>query len=256
MSFINGKLGVVFGVANKRSIAWAIAQAWHRAGARLAFTYQGDRLKENVEELAGTFGPDTLILPCDVTSDAQIDTVFSTLKEKFGRLDLMLHSVAFAPREALERDFLETSREAFRVAHDVSAYSLIGLARAAAPLMDQGGSIVAMSYYGAEKVIPHYNVMGVAKASLEASTRYLAASLGQRKIRVNCISAGPMNTLAARGIAGFTDMLKHYEAHSPLRRNVLPEELGATGAFLASDGAAAITGQVLYVDSGYQIMGM
>jgi enoyl-[acyl-carrier protein] reductase I len=256
MSFLNGKLGVVFGVANKRSIAWAIAQAWHRAGARLAFTYQGDRLKENVEELAGTFGPDTLILPCDVTSDAQIDTVFSTLKEKFGRLDLMLHSVAFAPREALERDFLETSREAFRVAHDVSAYSLIGLARAAAPLMDQGGSIVAMSYYGAEKVIPHYNVMGVAKASLEASTRYLAASLGQRKIRVNCISAGPMNTLAARGIAGFTDMLKHYEAHSPLRRNVLPEELGATGAFLASDGAAAITGQVLYVDSGYQIMGM
>ena len=256
MSFLNGKLGVVFGVANKRSIAWAIAQAWHRAGARLAFTYQGDRLKENVEELAGTFGPDTLILPCDVTSDAQIDTVFSTLKEKFGRLDLMLHSVAFAPREALERDFLETSREAFRVAHDVSAYSLIGLARAAAPLMDQGGSIAAMSYYGAEKVIPHYNVMGVAKASLEASTRYLAASLGQRKIRVNCISAGPMNTLAARGIAGFTDMLKHYEAHSPLRRNVLPEELGATGAFLASDGAAAITGQVLYVDSGYQIMGM
>lgn len=256
MSFLNGKLGVVFGVANKRSIAWAIAQAWHRAGARLAFTYQGDRLKENVEELAGTFGSDTLILPCDVTSDAQIDAVFATVKEKFGRLDLLLHSVAFAPREALEGDFLDTSREAFRVAHDVSAYSLIGLARAAAPLMDQGGSIVAMSYYGAEKVIPHYNVMGVAKASLEASTRYLAASLGQRKIRVNCISAGPMNTLAARGIAGFTDMLKHYEAHAPLRRNVLPEELGATGAFLASDGAAAITGQVLYVDSGYQIMGM
>ena len=256
MSFLNGKLGVVFGVANKRSIAWAIAQAWHRAGARLAFTYQGDRLKENVEELAGTFGSDTLILPCDVTSDAQIDTVFATVKEKFGRLDLLLHSVAFAPREALEGDFLDTSREAFRVAHDVSAYSLVGLARAAAPLMDQGGSIVAMSYYGAEKVIPHYNVMGVAKASLEASTRYLAASLGPRKIRVNCISAGPMNTLAARGIAGFTDMLKHYEAHSPLRRNVLPEELGATGAFLASDGAAAITGQVLYVDSGYQIMGM
>lgn len=253
---LQGKLGVVFGVANKRSIAWAIAQAWHRAGAKLAFTYQGERLKENVEELAGTFGPDTLILPCDVTSDAQIESVFATIKQTFGRLDLMLHSVAFAPREALEGDFLNTSREAFRVAHDVSAYSLIGLSRAAAPLMDQGGSIVAMSYYGAEKVVPHYNVMGVAKAALEASTRYLADSLGQRKIRVNCISAGPMNTLAARGIAGFTDMLKHYEAHAPLRRNVLPEELGATGTFLASDGAAAITGQVLYVDCGYQIMGM
>ena len=256
MSLLNGKLGVVFGVANKRSIAWAIAQAWHKAGARLAFTYQGDRLKENVEELAGTFGADTIILPCDVTRDAQIDSVFTTLKDKFGKLDLLLHSVAFAPREALEGDFINTSREAFRVSHDVSAYSLIALSRAAAPLMTDGGSIVAMSYYGAEKVIPHYNVMGVAKASLEASTRYLAHSLGSKKIRVNCISAGPMNTLAARGIAGFTDMLKHYEAHSPLRRNVQPDELGATGAFLASDGAAAITGQVLYVDSGYQIMGM
>ncbi|HKQ38846.1 MAG TPA: SDR family oxidoreductase, partial [Verrucomicrobiae bacterium] len=175
---------------------------------------------------------------------------------RFGKLHLMLHSVAFAPREALEGNFLDTSREAFRVAHDVSAYSLVGLARAAAPLMTEGGSIVAMSYYGAEKVVPHYNVMGVAKASLEASTRYLAYDLGPRKIRVNCISAGPMNTLAARGIAGFTDMLKHYEAHAPLKRNVLPEELGATAAFLASDGAAAITGQVIYVDSGYQIMGM
>jgi enoyl-[acyl-carrier protein] reductase I len=256
MGLLDGKLGIVFGVANKRSIAWAIAQAWHREGARLAFTYQGERLKDNVEELAGTFGADTLILPCDVTSDEQVRSVFATVKERFGRLDLLLHSVAFAPKEALEGDFLDTSREAFRVAHDVSAYSLIGLAREAAPLMDRGGSIVAMSYYGAEKVIPHYNVMGVAKASLECSTRYLASSLGPRKIRVNCISAGPMNTLAARGIAGFTDMLKHYEAHSPLQRNVEPSELGHTGAFLASDGAAAITGQVLYVDCGYQIMGM
>jgi enoyl-[acyl-carrier protein] reductase I len=256
MSLLQGKLGIVFGVANKRSIAWAIAQAWHREGARLAFTYQGERLKDNVEELAGTFGADTLILPCDVTQDAEVEAVFATVREKFGRLDLLLHSVAYAPREALEGDFLNTSREAFKVAHDVSAYSLVALARSAAPLMDQGGSIVAMTYYGSEKVIPHYNVMGVAKASLEATTRYLAHSLGPRKVRVNCISAGPMNTLAARGIAGFTDMLKHYEAHAPLKRNVLPEELGATGLFLASDGAAAITGQVIYVDCGYQIMGM
>jgi enoyl-[acyl-carrier protein] reductase I len=256
MSLLTGKLGIVFGVANKRSIAWAIARAWHDAGATLAFTYQGERLKENVEELAGTFGKDTLILPCDVSKDEDIAKVFNSAKEKFGKLHLMLHSVAFAPREALEGEFVHTSREAFRVAHDVSAYSLVALARAAAPLMTEGGSVVAMSYYGAEKVVPHYNVMGVAKASLEASTRYLAYDLGPKKIRVNCISAGPMNTLAARGISGFTEMLKHYEAHAPLKRNVIPEELGATGVFLASDGAAAITGQVIYVDSGYQIMGM
>ena len=256
MGLLDGKLGIVFGVANKRSIAWAIARAWHREGARLAFTYQGDRLKANVEELAGTFGPDTLILPCDVTSDEQIRSVFAAVKEKFGRLDLLLHAVAFAPREALEGDFLTTSREAFRIAHDVSAYSLIGLAREAAPLMTAGGSIVAMSYYGAEKVIPHYNVMGVAKAALEASTRYLAHSLGPRKIRVNCISAGPVNTLAARGISGFGAMLKHYQEHAPLKRSCEPSELGAMGTFLASDGAASITGQVLYVDGGYQIMGM
>jgi enoyl-[acyl-carrier protein] reductase I len=251
-----GKSGIVFGVANKRSIAWAIAQAWHHAGARLAFTYQGERLKENVEELAGTFGSDTLILSCDVTKDEEIASVFKTVGEKFGTLHLLLHSVAFAPKDALEGQFLNTSREAFRIAHDVSAYSLVALARTAAPLMTEGGSILAMTYYGAEKVVPHYNVMGVAKASLEASTRYLAYDLGLNKIRVNCISAGPVNTLAARGISGFNEMLKHYEAHAPLRRNVLPLELGATGLFLASDGAAAITGQVLYVDCGYQIMGM
>jgi enoyl-[acyl-carrier protein] reductase I len=256
MSLLAGKLGVVFGVANKRSIAWAIAQAWAREGAKLAFTYQGERLKENVEELAGTFGADTLILPCDVTKDKEIAEVFRTVGEKLGKLHLLLHSVAFAPREALEGEFLNTSREAFGMAHDVSAYSLVALSRAAAPLMTEGGSIVAMSYYGAEKVVPHYNIMGVAKAALEACTRYLAYDLGPRKIRVNCISAGPMNTLAARGIAGFTDMVKHYAAHTPLKRNVLPEELGATGTFLASDGAAAITGQTIYVDCGYQIMGM
>ena len=256
MSSLSGKIGIVFGVANKRSIAWAIAQAWHKAGARLAFTYQGERLKENVEELAGTFGPDTLLMPCDVTKDEDIDKVFAEVGQKFGKLHLLLHSVAFAPKEALEGQFVNTSREAFRIAHDVSAYSLIALAREAAPLMTEGGSIVGMTYYGSEKVVPHYNVMGVAKAALEASTRYLAYDLGPKKIRVNCISAGPMNTLAARGISGFTEMLKHYEAHAPLKRNVLPEELGATGTFLASDGAAAITGQVIYVDSGYQIMGM
>ena len=256
MSLLAGKLGIVFGVANKRSIAWAIAQAWHGAGAKLAFTYQGERLKDNVEELAGAFGADTLILPCDVTKDEEIESVFRIAGEKFGKLHLLLHSVAFAPKAALEGEFVNTNREAFRIAHDGSAYSLGALARAAAPLMTDGGSIVAMSYYGAEKVVPHYNVMGVAKASLEASTRYLAYDLGPRKIRVNCISAGPVNTLAARGISGFAEMLKQYETRSPLRRNLAPEELGATGVFLASDGAAAITGQVLYVDCGYQIMGM
>jgi enoyl-[acyl-carrier protein] reductase I len=256
MSSLAGKIGIVFGVANKRSIAWAIAQAWHKAGAKLAFTYQGERLKENVEELVGTFGSDTLLMPCDVTKDEDIARVFGECGAKFGKLHLLLHSVAFAPKDALEGKFVNTSREAFRVAHDVSAYSFVALARAAEPLMPDGGSLMAMSYYGAEKVVPHYNVMGVAKASLEACTRYLAYDLGPKKIRVNCISAGPVNTLAARGIAGFNHMLKHYEAHAPLKRNVVPEELGATGTFLASDGAAAITGQVIYVDGGYQIMGM
>ncbi len=256
MSLLAGKTGVVFGVANKRSIAWSIAQAWAKAGAQLAFTYQGERVKENVEELAGTFGADTLIMPCDVTKDEDIARVFSEVGAKFGKLDLLLHSVAFAPKDALEGRFVNTSREAYRIAHDVSAYSLVALSRAAEPLMTDGGSIVAMSYYGAEKVVPHYNVMGVAKASLEASTRYLAYDLGPKKIRVNCISAGPVNTLAARGISGFGEMIKIYEQRSPLKRNVTNDELGATGTFLASDGAAAITGQVLYVDCGYQIMGM
>lgn len=256
MSLLEGKIGVVFGVANKRSIAWAIAQSWARAGATLVFTYQGERLKDNVEELAATFGQDTLILPCDVTRDEQIAAVFDAVAARYGRLHLLLHSVAFAPRDALEGRFVNTSREAFRIAHDVSAYSLVGLARAAAPLMTEGGSIIAMSYYGAEKVVPHYNVMGVAKASLEAATRYLAYDLGPQRIRVNCISAGPVNTLAARGISGFLEMLRQYEEKAPLKRNVTAEELGATGLFLASDGAAAITGQVLYVDGGYQIMGM
>jgi len=253
---LSGKTGVVFGVANKRSIAWAIAKAWHKAGAKLIFNYQGERLKENVEELVGEFGPETKLYPCDVTNDTEIADFFDQVKEITPKLDLMLHSVAFAPKEALEGDFVSTSREAFRVAHDVSAYSLVALSRAAAPFMTDGGSIVAMSYYGSVKVVPHYNVMGVAKASLEASTRYLAYDLGAQKIRVNCISAGPVQTLAARGISGFSSMMKHYEEHAPLKRSCTTEELGQTGVFLASDGAASITGQVLYVDGGYEIMGM
>lgn len=254
---LKGKLGIVFGVANKRSIAWAIAKAWHEAGARLAFTYQGERIKENVEELVGTFGKDTPLYPCDVTSDEQIHNVFSSLKKDFsGQLHLLLHSVAFAPKEALEGDFLSTSREAFRVAHDVSAYSLLGVCREAAPMMTEGGSVIAMTYYGSEKVVPHYNVMGVAKASLEATVRYLAYDLGPKKIRVNAISAGPVNTLAARGISGLTAMLKHYEEHAPMKRNIEPKELGETGIFLASDFSTAITGEVMHVDCGYHIMGM
>lgn len=256
MSILAGKTGVVFGVANKRSIAWAIAKAWHQAGAKLIFNYQGERLKENVEELVAEFGPETQLFPCDVTKDEEIETFFGKVKELTPKLDLMLHSVAFAPKEALEGDFLCTSREAFRIAHDVSAYSLIALSRASEPFMTEGGSIVAMSYYGSVKVVPHYNVMGVAKASLEASTRYLAYDLGRKNIRVNCISAGPVQTLAARGISGFGTMIKHYEAHAPLGRSCTTEELGHTGTFLASDGASGITGQVIYVDGGYEIMGM
>lgn len=253
---LEGKTGVVFGVANKRSIAWAIAQAWAEAGAKLIFNYQGERLKDNVEQLATTFGEETPLYPCDVTSDEEIDGFFAKVKDHTDKLDLLLHSVAFAPKESLEGDFLSTTRDAFKTAHDISAYSLIALSQRAAPFMTEGGSIVAMSYYGAEKVVPHYNVMGVAKASLEASTRYLAYDLGEQKIRVNCISAGPMNTLAARGISGFGQMLTHYKERAPLKRSCEASELGATGVFLASEGAASITGQVLYVDGGYQIMGM
>ncbi len=255
MGILDGKIGLVTGVANKNSIAWAVAQAWHEEGATLAFTYQGERFKQNIEELTVGF-KDCLILPCDVSKDEDIAAVFKAVGDKYGRLDMLLHAIAYAPRDALAGEFTDTNREAFRVALDISAYSLIALARGAAPLMANGGSVVAMSFYGSEKVVPHYNVMGVAKAALEASTRYLAAGLGTQKIRVNCISAGPMNTLAARGIGDFHSMMAHYEAHAPLRRGVLPEELGATAAFLASDGGAAITGQVIYVDGGYSIIGM
>lgn len=251
-----GKTGVVFGVANRRSIAWAIAQAWKEAGARLAFTYQGERLKENVEELAGTFGPDTLILPCDVTRDEEIAAVFEACGKEFGKLHLLLHSVAFAPKAALEGDFISTSREAFRVAQDVSAYSLVALSRVAAPLMTDGGSIVAMSYYGAEKVVPHYNVMGVTKAALEASVRYLAADLGADGIRVNAISAGAIKTLSAKGVRDFNSMLALAQERSPLRRNIMGSDVGDAALFLLSDMSAGVTGEVLHVDAGYNIMGM
>ena len=247
---LSGKTAVVFGVANKRSIAWAIAKAWADAGAKLIFNYQGERLKDNVEQLAATFGDDVPLYPCDVTSDEELDEFFKKVQEHTDTIDLVLHSVAFAG------DFLTTTRDAFKTSHDISAYSLVALAQRAAPMMTNGGSIVAMSYYGAAKVVPNYNVMGVAKASLEASTRYLAYDLGPKKIRVNCISAGPVQTLAARGISGFGTMIKHYEEHAPLQRSCSTAELGATGVFLASEGAASITGQVLYVDGGYQIMGM
>jgi enoyl-[acyl-carrier protein] reductase I len=253
---LSNKTGVIFGVANKRSIAWAIAKAWHKAGARLIFNYQGERLKENVEELVAEFGSDTVLYPCDVSKDEDIAAFFNKVSEHTSKIDLLLHSVAFAPKEALEGDFLSTSREAFRTAHDISAYSLIGLSRAAVPFMTDGGSILAMTYYGSVKVVPHYNVMGVAKSSLEASTRYLAYDLGAKKIRVNCISAGPVQTLAARGISGFSAMLKHYEEHAPLKRSCSPDELGQTGVFLASEGSSGITGQVIYLDGGYEIMGM
>ncbi|MCX7713562.1 MAG: enoyl-ACP reductase [Chthoniobacterales bacterium] len=253
---LNGKTGLIFGVANKRSIAWAIAKAWHEAGAKLIFNYQGERIRENVEELVSEFGENTPLFPCDVTSDQQIAEFFTKVRELTPKVDLLLHSIAYAPREALEADFLSTTREAFRIALDISAYSLVALAREVAPLMTEGGTIITMTYYGSVKVIPHYNVMGVAKAALESAARYLAYDLGPKNIRVNCISAGPVQTLAARGIAGFSNMLKHYEAHAPLRRSCSHSELGQVGLFLASPGAASITGQTIYVDGGYEIMGM
>src|SRR6184192_4017865 len=248
MGMLDGKTGVIFGVANKRSIAWAIAQALSREGMRLAFTYQGERLKESVEALASTL-PGSEILPCDVTNDLEIDNVISHIGEDFGQLDCLVHSVAFAPREDLENEFVKTSREGFKMAQDISAYSLVVLTRAALPLMEKagGGSVIAMTYYGAEKVVEGYNVMGVAKASLEASIRYLAANLGPRNVRVNAISAGPVNTLAARGIRGFTGMLKHHAERAPLRRNVELEEIGNAALFLASPMSSGITGEVLFV---------
>jgi enoyl-[acyl-carrier protein] reductase I len=255
MGLLDGRHGLVVGVANKRSIAWGIAQALAGAGMRLAFTYQGDRLRENVEELAAT-APGSVVYPCDVTVDADVAAVFDGLTHDFGSLDTLVHSVAYAPPDDLKGDFVNTSREGFRVAHDVSAYSLVALARAAAPLLEKSGqgSVIAMTYYGSEKVAAGYNVMGVAKASLEASVRYLAANLGPRGIRVNAISAGPVNTLAARGVKGFTGMLQHHAERAPLRRNVELREIGDTALFLASSMSSGITGEVIFVDGGYNIL--
>jgi enoyl-[acyl-carrier protein] reductase I len=257
MGLLDGKTGIIFGVANKRSIAWAIAQALSREGMRLAFTYQGERLKESVEALSTTL-PDSVLLPCDVTVDAEITAVYKSLGEQFGRLDGVVHSVAFAPREDLENDFVKTSREGFKLAHDISAYSLVAITREALPLLEAsgGGSVLALTYHGSVKAVEGYNVMGVAKASLESSVRYLAANLGPKNIRVNALSAGPVNTLAARGIKGFTTMLKHHADKAPLRRNVELEEVGNSALFLLSPWSSGITGEVLYVDCGYNIVGL
>jgi enoyl-[acyl-carrier protein] reductase I len=257
MPLLDGKSGIVFGVANKRSIAWAIAQALSNAGMRLAFTYQGERLKESVEGLTSSMAG-SLLLPCDVTNDNEIAAVFTQVDREFGKLDALVHSVAFAPREDLEGEFVKTSREGFKLAHDISAYSLVVLTRAALPLMEKagGGSVIAMTYYGAEKVVEGYNVMGVAKAALDACVRYLAANLGPRNVRVNAISAGPVNTLAARGVKGFIGMLKYHSERAPLRRNVELEEIGNAALFLASPMSSGITGEILHVDCGYNIIGV
>jgi enoyl-[acyl-carrier protein] reductase I len=253
---LKDKTGIVFGVANKRSIAWATAQAMHDAGADLIFTYQGDRLRENVESLTAESMPDSLLLPCDVTKQEEVDETFKRVGQQYGRLDFLVHSIAFAPRDALGGEYLDTSREAFLTALEISAYSLPQLARAAAPLMTEGGSIVTMSYYGAEKVVAGYNVMGVAKAALEASTRYLAKDLGHRNIRINAISAGPIQTLSARGVSDFSTMLKHHAERAPLGRNVDAREVGNVAVFLCSPLSSGITGEVIYVDCGYNIMGI
>lgn len=246
---------MIFGVANKRSIAWACAVACAGQGAKMAFTYQAERIKENVEELAATLDG-SLVVPCDVSDQDQVDAAFAAVKEKYGKLDFLVHSIAFAPKEALEGEFVDTTRDAFRTALEVSAYSLTQISAAAKPLMTDGGSIITMTYYGAEKVVMNYNVMGVAKAALEASTRYLASDLGKHNIRVNAISAGPINTLSARGVKGMGSLLAYVGQRSPLQRNVTQTEVGNTAMFLVSDLSSGITGETIYVDCGYNIMGI
>ncbi len=256
MGFLAGKRALIVGVATERSIAWGIAQAMHREGAELAFTYVNDKMKERVVPLAESIGS-KLTMPLDVTSDGEIDAVFDRLKKEWGQLDILVHAVAFAPREALAGRFVDTTREAFRIAHDVSSYSLLALARGARPLMaGRSGAILTLTYLGAVRSIPSYNVMGLAKASLEANVRFLAADLGPEGIRVNGISAGPIKTLAAAGIAGFRKMLAQVAGVAPLKRNVTPEDVGNTAAYLCSDLAAGVTGEISYVDNGYSTVGM
>jgi len=250
---MKGKRGLVVGVANKWSIAWAITRRLAEEGAELAITYQNERLGKNVRELAEEL-KEPLLIPLDVTSDKQIVMTFELLKRVWGNLDFIVHATAFAPRAALEGQFLNTTREDFRLAHDISAFSLTALAQSARPLMSEGGSIVTLSYLGAERVVPNYNVMGVAKASLEASMRYLAADLGPEGIRVNAVSAGPIKTLAASGISGFGGMLRQHRNRAPLRKDTDAEEVADTALFMLSPMARGITGQVLYVDGGYSIM--
>ena len=250
-----GKRGIIMGVANERSIAWGIASKLQSQGAELAFTYQGDALLKRVRPLAESIGSD-IILPCDVSDDASIDAVFDTLQERWGKLDFLVHAIAYADKEELKGKYLNTSRGNFVRSLDISCYSLTAVAQRAVPLMKDGGSIVTLTYYGAERVMPHYNVMGVAKAALEASVRYLAADLGERDIRVNAISAGPIKTLAASGIGDFRYILKWNEYNSPLRRNVSLDQVGGAALYLLSDLSGGVTGEVHHVDSGYHVVGM
>jgi enoyl-[acyl-carrier protein] reductase I len=257
MGFLSGKRALIMGIASQRSIAWGIAEAMHAQGAQLAFTYPNDRMRDRVDDAATTFGSD-IVLPCDVADDAQIDALFEALGKRWDGLDILVHSIGFAPREALQGGFLDNlTREGFRIAHDISAYSLAALAARARPLMrGRNGSILTLSYLGAVRALANYNVMGPAKASLEASVRYLALNLGPEGTRVNAISAGPIKTLAAAGIANFRKMLDHVESNAPLRRSVTIEEVGNVAAFLCSDLASGVTGEITYVDAGYSTLGM
>ncbi len=252
---LEGKRGLILGVANKRSIAWGIAQSVSREGARLALTYQGERLEENVRELAAQL-KDPVILPCDVAKDEDLQALAGAVQKELGGLDFVVHAVAYALREELDGEFLNTSREGYRIAQDISSFSLTALCRAVVPLMTNGGSIVTLTYLGGERVVPHYNVMGVAKAALEMSVRYLAADLGPKGIRVNAISAGPIKTLAASGVHGLSKMLEYHRTHAPLRKNTEQEEVGDTGLYLVSSLSRGVTGEVIHVDGGFHVMGM